>query len=45
MKYQELPHLVSDAEPRQGRAETQGPLSMDDLGDMLDNQVPERQIV
>ena len=45
VKYQKLPHLVSDAEPPQGVGETQGPISMDDLGDMLDNQVPERQIV
>src|SRR4029077_4314736 len=43
--YQKLPHLVSDAEPPAGAGETQGPLSMDDLGDMLDNQVPENQIV
>lgn len=45
VKYQKLPHLVSDAEPPKGAAESQGPLSMDDLGDMLDNQVPERQII
>ena len=45
VKYQKLPHLVSDAEPPAGAGETQGPLSMDDLGDMLDNQVPENQIV
>jgi xanthine dehydrogenase YagR molybdenum-binding subunit len=45
VKYQKLAHLVSDAEPPQGQAEAQGPLSMDDLGDMLDNQVPVNQIV
>jgi len=45
VKYQQLPHMVSDAEPPAGVAESQGPLSMDDLGDMLDNQVPENQIV
>ena len=45
VKYQKLPHLVSDAEPPAGAAENQGPLSLDDLGDMLQNQVPERQIV
>lgn len=45
VKYQKLAHLVSDAEPPAGVAESQGPLSMDDLGDMLDNQVPEREIV
>jgi len=45
VKYQQLPHLVSDAEPPAGSAQEQGPLSMDDLGDMLDNQVPSRQMV
>src|SRR4029077_7607155 len=45
VKYQKLSHLVSDAEPPAGAGETQGPLSMDDLGDMLDNQAPENQIV
>ena len=45
VKYQPLSHLVSDAEPPQGAGESQGPLSMDDLGDMLENQVPERQII
>src|SRR6266478_4661960 len=45
VKYQKLAHLVSDAEPPAGAAESQGPLSMDDLSDMLDNQVPEREIV
>src|SRR5215467_2197728 len=45
VKYQPLPHLVSDAEPPKGAAEEQGPLSMDAIGDMLDNQVPTRQMV
>ena len=45
VKYQKLPHLVSDAEPAEGAGESQGPISMDDLGDMLDNQVPENQII
>jgi len=45
VKYQQLPHLVTDAEPPKGAAEEQGPLSMDDIDDMLDNQVPERQMV
>jgi len=45
VKYQQLPHLVSDAEPPAGSAQEQGPLSMDDIGDMLDNQVPSRQMV
>ena len=45
VEYQQLPHLVSDAEPRAGSAQEQGPLSMDDIGDMLDNQVPTREMV
>ena len=45
VKYQKMAHLVSDAEPPAGAAEAQGPLSMDDIGDMLDNQVPDNQIV
>src|SRR6266480_1004163 len=38
VKFQQLPHLVSDAEPPKGSAQEQGPLSIDDIGDMLDNQ-------
>ncbi len=45
VKYEQLPHLVSDAEPPKGSAQEQGPLSMDAIGDMLDNQVPARQMV
>ena len=45
VKYQQLPHLVSDAEPPAGSAQEQGPLSLDDIGDMLDNQVPTREMV
>src|SRR3984893_1573149 len=45
VKYQKLEHLVVDAEPPEGASESQGPLSMDDIGDMLDNQVPENQMV
>src|SRR5437588_4670646 len=45
VKYQKLPHLVSDAEPPKGAAEAQGPISMDDIDEMLDNQVPPRQMV
>ncbi|HZR31173.1 MAG TPA: xanthine dehydrogenase family protein molybdopterin-binding subunit [Terriglobales bacterium] len=44
VEYQRLPHNVSDAEPPAGAGEAPGPLSIDDIGDMLDNQVPERQI-
>jgi xanthine dehydrogenase YagR molybdenum-binding subunit len=45
VKYQKLSHLVSDAEPPAGTGEAQGPLSMDDIDDLLDNQVPNQQIV
>src|SRR5215813_1001860 len=45
VKYQKLSHLVLDNEPPQGAAVTQGPISWDDIGDMFDNQVPERQII
>jgi xanthine dehydrogenase YagR molybdenum-binding subunit len=45
VKYEKLPHLVTDTEPPKGAAEEQGPLSMDDIDDMLDNQVPARQMV
>lgn len=45
VKYQQLPHLVKDAEPPAGSAQEQGPLSMDDIGDMLDNQVPTQEVV
>jgi xanthine dehydrogenase YagR molybdenum-binding subunit len=45
VEYQKLPHLVRDAEPPKGAAEEQGPLSVDDIDDMLDNQVPSQQMV
>ena len=45
VEYQQLPHLVSDAEPPKGAAQEQGPLSVDDIWDMLDNQVPNQQMV
>ncbi|HVI10323.1 MAG TPA: xanthine dehydrogenase family protein molybdopterin-binding subunit [Candidatus Binatia bacterium] len=44
VKYQILPHLVSDAEPPKGTAQAQGPLSVDDIDDMLGNQVPSREM-
>ena len=44
VEYQQLPHLVSDAEPPPGAAQEQGPLSVDDIWDMLDNQVPAQQM-
>ena len=45
VKFQQLPYLVSDAEPPAGSAQEQGPLSMDNIDDMLDNQVPARQMI
>jgi xanthine dehydrogenase YagR molybdenum-binding subunit len=45
VEYQQLPHLVSDAEPPKGDGQEEGPLSMDAIDDMLDNQVPAGQMV
>jgi len=45
VEYQQLPHLVSDAEPPKGGAQEEGPLSMDALDDMLDNEMPAGQMV
>jgi xanthine dehydrogenase YagR molybdenum-binding subunit len=45
VEYQKLPHLVSDAEPPRGSAQEEGPLSADEIDDMLDNQVPARQMI
>jgi xanthine dehydrogenase YagR molybdenum-binding subunit len=42
VKYHKLSHLVSDAEPDE---EPSGPLSMDDVNDLLDDGVPAPQIV
>src|SRR5947199_7064920 len=44
VKFQQLPHLVSDAEPPQVAAREHGPLSMDDSDDMLDNQTRSDQM-
>ena len=45
VKFQQLPHLVSDAEPPKGTAQEEGSLSIDTIDDMLGNQVPARQMV
>src|SRR5207245_4368353 len=45
VEYQQLPHLVSDAEPPAGSAQEEGPLSVEAIDDMLDNQVPANQMV
>jgi xanthine dehydrogenase YagR molybdenum-binding subunit len=43
--YQQLAHLVGDAEPPKSSTQGQGPLGIDDIDDMLDNQVPSQQMV
>jgi len=45
VKYQTLPHMVSDAEPPAGAAEEAGPMSSDDVDDAIGNQLPERQFI
>src|ERR1019366_9625015 len=45
VEYQQLQHLVSDTEPPKGGVQEEGPLSMDAIDDMLDNQVPAGQMV
>jgi xanthine dehydrogenase YagR molybdenum-binding subunit len=44
LKYQPLPHLVSDAEPPAGAGEAAGPMSEDDIDDAISNQMPDAQI-
>ncbi len=45
VEYEVLPHFVSDAEPPKNVATDTGPVSADDVEDMLDNQVPDEQVV
>ncbi|SPF46603.1 Xanthine dehydrogenase, molybdenum binding subunit apoprotein [Candidatus Sulfotelmatobacter kueseliae] len=45
VEYKQLEHLVSDAEPPKSGVQEEGPLSMDTIDDMLDNQVPAGQMV
>jgi xanthine dehydrogenase YagR molybdenum-binding subunit len=45
VEYEVLPHFVSDAEPPKNVATDTGPVSADDFEDMLDNQVPDEQVV
>jgi xanthine dehydrogenase YagR molybdenum-binding subunit len=45
VEYEVLPHFVSDAEPPKNIATDTGPVSADDLEDMIDNQVPDEQVV
>ncbi|MGA7505854.1 MAG: xanthine dehydrogenase family protein molybdopterin-binding subunit [Candidatus Sulfotelmatobacter sp.] len=45
VRYQQFEHLVSDAGPPRNLAKGLGPLSTNDVDDMLDNQAPSEQIV
>jgi xanthine dehydrogenase YagR molybdenum-binding subunit len=45
VKYQPMPHFVSDAEPPAGAAEEAGPMSEDDIWDAVDNQMPDRTLI
>ena len=45
VKYQALPHMVSDAEPPAGAAEEAGPMSGDDVDDAINNQMPDAQFI
>jgi xanthine dehydrogenase YagR molybdenum-binding subunit len=45
IKYEPLPHLVSDAEPPPNAGEATGPLSVDDIYDALSNQMPAAQFI
>ena len=45
VQYEVLPHFVSDTEPPQNIAASNGPISQDDFEDMEDNQVPDEQVV
>src|SRR6516162_5911911 len=45
VEYEILPHFVSDAEPPKNIATDTGPVSKDDFEDMLDNQVPDEQVI
>ena len=45
VEYEALPHFVNDFDQPQNVAEDTGPLTMRDLMDMFNNQVPEPQII
>jgi xanthine dehydrogenase YagR molybdenum-binding subunit len=45
VEYEVLPHLVSDHEPPANVAVATGPASQDDLRDMLENQVPDAEVI
>ena len=45
IEYEVLPHLVSDHEPPANVGEASGPVDQREIGDMLENQVPDNQII
>lgn len=45
VEYEVLPHFVSDAEPPKNVATDTGPVSADDFDDMVENQVPDDDVV
>jgi xanthine dehydrogenase YagR molybdenum-binding subunit len=45
IQYQQLPHMVSDAEPPAGAGEEAGPMSSDDIDDAVGNQLPDREFI
>ena len=45
VEYEVLPHFVSDAEPPKNVATDTGPISADDFDDMVENQVPDEDVI
>lgn len=45
VEYEVLPHLVSDHEPPANVEEARGPASPEDVQNMLENQVPDEQVI
>jgi xanthine dehydrogenase YagR molybdenum-binding subunit len=45
VEYELLPHFVSDAEPPKEISVMTGPASMDDLREMLENQMPDEEVI
>jgi xanthine dehydrogenase YagR molybdenum-binding subunit len=45
VEYEPLPFHVSDAEPPKNLGISSEPLSLDDIGDMEDNQVPDDEVI
>lgn len=45
VEYEVLPHFVSDAEPPKNLGISNEPLSIDEIGDMEDNQVPDEEVI